>query len=638
MLPSLLPLFPLVALAPSLADGPRGPSGAGDERSAQQADTAGRAEAAIAAVRAGDYTRARSLLGEIVVRQSLDRGRSLLRLGEAREAMVAFDEVLEVDPRHAAALFERGRAAFEAADVDPRNAHFFYEDALGTFEQSWIAGYGIEALLEASRSARMAGQSEEALELALDAMQEIEAMPESPSLERIPERTVAEASFTRYVEERQKEGQADELFSLTEDYLTRVLGRTPTDPWPWLQLANLYQWEGDLERALRSAKLGLDEEPDNAELHQRLCDVARELGGRERVLEGYSDFLARFPSAAEGHWRAGLETLLLGCDRLREGEDARGSFRVAESHFRNAREVDPDRLEEAIDYELVCRGGLGWAERAQGELQLAKEAFLSMEDVKEGGLVWAFPPLLGSGLDGMRALVDDYYVGQEEDPEAVENAVKIYDFLHTYLPEVSNYANNAGFFNRDLAVLLDQQAVAVLSRVTDEEDPNVRAAAAREAASLRQRAFELIQRSWASYQDAARLAPEDARVQNDTGLIMAYYLRTDARAAERYFLRAIELAETQLADEDALAEMPEHVREDLPLALGDAHQNLGVLALTLTHEPERALEWFETCLTIGEYERPVVTEAWIPACRRAMAGEPDALEEVAGEVWLHRDR
>jgi hypothetical protein len=257
-----------------------------------------------------------------------------------------------------------------------------------------------------------------------------------------------------------------------------------------------------------------------------------------------------------------------------------------------------------------------------------------LEDVLES----AYPPHLRTGVDGLQQLLAEYYDDHEEDPEAVGIAVKIFDFLHAFLPEIPDFANNAGFFNRDLAVLLDQQAAAALGEASAFENPNARAQSEREAQRLRTRARELMERSWAAYQNASRLAPEDARIQNDTGLIMAYYLRTDAKAAERYFLRAIELAEAQLADEQVLAEMSDARREDLPVAYGDACQNLGVLGLTLTHDPQTALGWFEKALSIGPVERPDVTEAWIPACRRAIAGDSDALEVVRREVWLHRDR
>jgi tetratricopeptide (TPR) repeat protein len=261
-----------------------------------------------------------------------------------------------------------------------------------------------------------------------------------------------------------------------------------------------------------------------------------------------------------------------------------------------------------------------------------------MEDVVEKGLSWAYPPYLGSGVEGLQTLAHDYYFGHEEESGAVANAVAIYDFLQTYQPDDGTVANNAGFFNRDFAVLLDQQAERGMARARDEQDPGARDAARSEAQSLRERARERMERSWEAYQRAAKLAPEDARIQNDAGLIMAYYLRSDAKVAEDYFTRAIALAERQLGDEAELAKMDKVVLEDLPRAYGDACQNMGVLYLTMRREPARAREWFQKSIDIVPPERADVTREWILASEKMTAGDPDPLAGVRREIWSHQDR
>ncbi len=596
------------------------------------------AERAIELMRAGDYARAREILGRIVVRRELARGLDHMTGGEPRDALVCFDHVLEVEPGNAEALYMRGRACFQAASQTPAGAQLFFEDALASFDAAWRRGYGVDAIFEASRSARMANQSERALELARRGTAELAGLEIVPELAQPAERTLAEAAFGRYVEVRQTGEDSEELFGLTEEALQKLLGRTPADAWSWQQLANLYQWRGDLERARTEAELGLEQLPEDALLHQRAAELTRMVGGRDAVIALFEGRIQRHPDVALGWWYSAVELVLRGCDAITAGTEARADFQLAEERFRSCRALESDYEADCRGYEAICRAGLGWSARARGELAEAERSFHSMEDAIERGLTWAYPPYLGSGIQGLQSLADDYYVEHEEEADAVANAVAIYDFLQAYLPDDGTIANNAGFFNRDLAVLLDQQAELALARARTKQDPSEAQAARTEANDLRELARERMERSWESYVRAATLAPRDARIQNDTGLIMAYYLRRDAKLAEEYILRAIALAEEQLGDEPYLASLDATMREDLPVALGDAYQNLGVLYLSMGRDPRRALEWFRKSLASGSAARPDVEEQWIPACEKMIAGDPDPLAAVENEIWLHQGR
>lgn len=61
------------------------------------------------------------------------------------------------------------------------------------------------------------------------------------------------------------------------------------------------------------------------------------------------------------------------------------------------------------------------------------------------------------------------------------------------------------------------------------------------ADALGLRARDLMERSWRAYESAAWLSPEDARIVNDAGVILTYYLQRDPETAQRCFERAIEL-------------------------------------------------------------------------------------------------
>ena len=110
------------------------------------------------------------------------------------------------------------------------------------------------------------------------------------------------------------------------------------------------------------------------------------------------------------------------------------------------------------------------------------------------------------------------------------------------------------------------EALAV-RRMAQAKDDSSRQAASR----ARAKAQELIESSWTAYERASALMPHDVRVVNDTGLIMAYYKRTDPDLAETYFQRSIVDGAVQLED----PALTDEQRPILTEAWGDAHENMG---------------------------------------------------------------
>ena len=156
-----------------------------------------------------------------------------------------------------------------------------------------------------------------------------------------------------------------------------------------------------------------------------------------------------------------------------------------------------------------------------------------------------------------------------------------------------------------------------------------------------------MERSFESYEEASSILTEDVRVINDTGLVMAYYLRTDPELAERYFLRAVELGTAQLAADDELPEghprkLEELERYRLNEAWGDAHQNLALLELTIRRRGEEAATWLEKSLEIGPPSRDPL-RVILDVCKAMAEGEDVDLSRAAGGlvnglVWLHNPR
>ncbi len=657
------------------ADGTRPPSGdPARDANGDAAATSDARAAAIEAIHRGDFVQARGVLAELLVADYLERGRRLFDEGKPRDALLPLDEAVSLAAEDPQAWYERGRAAFATAATDSQ-PQFFYEDALSNFETAARLGRGTAALVYASRSARMASDSQKALTYARAAA----AMPTDEALEVSPARTLAEAAFGVYVELRGAEEDAAALFSETETTLSGLIGETPEDPWAWLQLANLYQWEERLGDAQKTLENGLDLMPDDESLHNRLVLVASESSGREGVFEYYTRFRTRHPGEPLGAWYPAVQHFEQALDEFRAATQPEPSvdegaatdeggevateasvasdegaqvgadtasdaapvlncdaFRRAELAFRECRAMDPGVETACLGYEVVCRAGLGWCRHAQGDLRGAKQAFLSTEDVLEGGLLWQIEGRLGSALLGLELVLYEYSK-EPLDVDSMVNAAAIADYIHAYLPEDADKANNAGFFNRDAAVLLENEALLALHLARESADAAEKAELERQAERQRARAVELMQRSFAAYEEAVRLNPDDVRVVNDTGLVMVYYLRDDVEAAERYLQRSIDLGAEQIPS--STLEGQELV--DLKEAWGDAHQNMGLVYLTLKNDPARAKTYFERAIEIGppEVARAIVREQFLPLCDRVLAGDNEAIAETIQPVlvWLYRD-
>ncbi len=606
---------------------------------ARSAAQAGGAHEAIDAIREGDLRRARSILAELLVSEIVSAAERLVTAGRAIDSLVLLDEALELDPRDADLLYRRGSAAFEAA-AGSSSPQYLYQDALQHFLDARSAGYGIQATFDASRAARRMPAPREALDLVRAGARELALLEERPALDPPLERTWAEASFDVYLEEVRAEGDATEYFAETELQLERLLGRVPDDPWPLLQLANLYQWEGRTLDSIDRVQRAVELSPEDQALHDRLLQLVPAEQGWPELNRFYETFVSAHPGSPRALRNRGTVAFYAALAQFDEAQEpeayhtAADAFAAAETWFVSTRELDPSYGRECRGFEVVARNAAGWCHFRSGDMSAARQAFLSMEDVFEGGLAWSLPGRLPDGLTGLGFVVAQL----TEDPNSVSTleqmvqAAAITDYLHAYVPEDGNHANNAGFVNRDTAVLFQRKSLALLRAAALDEDPAARAALEAEAKRQLVRAQELMQRSWSAYQVAAELLRDDVRVINDAGLVMVYYLRDDPDEAERLFLRAVELGAQQLPESD----LEEQDLYDLNEAWGDAHQNLAVLELTIRGRPLLAREWLVKALEIGPASREQVRPL-LAVCERMIAGEAvDLSQTLAGNmVWLH---
>jgi len=623
---------------------------------------------------------------ELQAQVALVDARRLMVEGQPRDAMVELDTALELEAEPVETLFLRGEATLRLG-VEDGNA-FFFEDSRAAFRTAAESGQAPAAWFGAARATWMlyyqSGDAQH-LEEALGYLERGRtARAAGDRLERYlgetPERTVAEVGFTAYTAAKGgtlAEERAPELFEAARDALEAEIALDPTSAWGWGQLANLYLWEERREDARTTLATAIALSPTETGLHEARVRLAQEDGGWPEVERLYGEFSQEHDGAAIGHWwlgRAVYEQALEGL--LAEQDDRGAAFERAETELARTRELEPSFAEACMAYEVICRDGRGWSAYYAGDLAAAEEAFWSMEELFEGGIQWEVQERLWSGVRSLNFLLSEHYSSWtrvfEADsgvtyPEAfasLQEAARLANRLFEYDADDKDHANNAGFFNRDVAVQYELQGTQLLTgppaeteesaeteqsgeeaenagddSVTqaaadeasahedrDEEEAAAREEQAREAFA---RAREHMELSYEAYQRAAELAPRDARVINDTGLILAYYLQRDLDAARDYFERSIAVGLPQLEAGIEDEEERTMTRE----AVGDAYQNLGVVALTLEGDAATARRLFEKSLEYERAPRVQVTTFFLPLCARVESGEIPAARVIEAHYW-----
>ena len=629
---------------------------------------------AVKALEAGDYAAAKAIVDRLLIQDRMAQTLALRLWGEPMKALAAADEALAVASLtradRAKLLESRGRAAFAAAASDIKYASL-YEEAFANFEEAAKTGAGVSAAFRASRAARMIGDSATALDLARAGARWIDAgegRDAGLDLDQPYTQTLAEAAFSGYL--AAPKGTPEEvaaraaLFNETRSSLEQTIGASPTDSWAYLQLSNLHLWEGQRAESLQALESALSVQPSDEAVHtafvKALGDhteaVAREGGADDAdaltarfdaIIGRYEEFRNGHPFNPLGYWYGGFEQFYGALRAFESGEGDAASFTETEALFRRCRELNAGYENACIDYEVLCRVGNGWCEYQDEQNEAAIAMFLTAEDLRPldvataAGLVGGMDMRLtrGDGSDRLPSalagmdFVTRRFIADPNDVEALTRAAGIGDMMFALRPKNPNLANNAGFLNRDAAVLWEARAAQLFG--ADANLPTKPGAKDNESAAqeARNRGEELMQRSWAAYQVAAGLLPDDVRVVNDAGLVMAYYLRTDIEAAERYFLDAIKDGEPQLASED----LTDDAREALVEAWGDAHQNMGILEMTLRQRPAEAKTWFIKALEIGPASRNWLQNVLPDLDTWNETGErPVGIDTVeARSVWVH---
>lgn len=635
---------------------------------ALQQDWANRDEAkgaAIEAIRSDDFARAREILGELLIEDYLERAADFLEQDDPPGALLWADRALDLDPDSNAAQLAKGNGLMALADkliVDGQSGAFvlgYYEDALKAFSQlrgSPEAGFG------QARAAYALNRADESLGYALAAVEQLGDAPVQAEQQAI----LARAAYLVFAEDAQLaingEASADPVrraqrYGVAEEALIQWTGLAPEDPQAWGTLSNLYLFEssasGDVEftiRAREALELGLERNPTNYELLQRVVGTARQGEGFEGSIAALQRQLQRAPESVDAQYLLAREQFDLGLDRFPGPEAEAAAYDAARATFVSARDgfaavesasatLGPD----AQGWRVMAQNALGWVGYWQGDLIAAEQDFQATSEIRTDGLEWQIAGVLESGLRGLEFVMDGY--NRRGD---IQETARIARLLHQLKDDNPTFANHAGLFNRDaasameagartfcaaargeleaFAIQIGQDAATLLENLRAELSvaPELIGTAAEKrlfrerADELLTRAWELVEHSTSAYLAAVELTPEDPAVLNDASVMFLYHMHRDIDRAEELLLRCLEVSERLLADET----LPEDERAVIVERWGDAHENLGVLHWFYRQDGPTAREWFERSIEIGPYPRMVVTEVYYPLIEAAAAGQP----------------
>lgn len=572
----------------------------------------------------------------------LARAEPAVLANDARAALPLLDEMLSIDAGHPRANLLRARAALalgeEIGEV------FLFQDALASAESAAPAEPA--ARYYGARAARLLHYAdgdpaplERAIFLARALLADLAAgriertgLPAAPG----PEQVLAEALFDRYRLARQngETQRAQELAEGTRAALEAWLGNAPDDEAPWRQLAAYHEWAGDAREAAAVLERGIDVLPEALPLHEHLARLARGLGGPAETVRVYTAIVERHGSSALAHWFLAQDQLELALELLDARVASPVDFGLAAASFARARALNPDYAEACKGREALCRAGVGWVHLWADELDTAERAFRSMEETLPGGLEWQYPGRLFSGVDSLNRLAGRWYARsqdeerpQAERDEALVQAARIVRSLTDYRPTDPSLANDAGFLNRDAAEALERGGSALVERGAAQGRPEL----VEQGLGLLARARETMEASYASYVRASELSPDDARVVNDTGLILTYYLRREPETARAYHQRAIAVGLPRIEAGDLAQD------DDLHTAVGDAYQNLGYLELCWRGDAAAALLPLEASMAHAPWTREDVPGFLLPLARHVLEGRLDAATVVTAHLWAPTD-
>ena len=340
--------------------------------------------------------------------------------------------------------------------------------------------------------------------------------------------------------------------------------------------SQVHQWLGANDLALADLERGVRQAPDAADLHVALQDFYRSIG-RIRELNGLYSSLVRESSAPPVmRWFQG-RAQVMAADDLRAKGDFQGAieaYRKALATYGEYQAMVPSHAEACGQWRAICELSIARTLVDAGDLEGARTHLFLADEASPMAVAYdGMTPSLVDSFGSHYATVV-FVISRSLSESSGNSLEKVLAFNEAVLqrhPQKWGFVyNNAALPARDLGV----QVVREAEQGGKSEDERKQAQA---------RAMELWERSYRYYEEAVKLSPEDARIINDAGLMLIYHLDRDFDRAKELFERAIAVGQPQLDAMPADADRDE--RNNLEEAIGDAWQNLAVLAARHHNKP-----------------------------------------------------
>ncbi len=503
----------------------------------------------------------------------LDAARALLAADPER-AIDAAEALLAATPELREARLVAAEGSLELARRGRGQVQLHLHDAAANFEKALDGAVDAdhpEALLLLATCRHDLGEFEAAREAALRAALAFDAL-DVPVLREDAARAMLLAGncdLQRFVAAREQEkadGEPDHrgIVPFGRDNLTLASragaayekARAALPGEATLQLALLHQWLEQPADVVRELERGLQTAPHDATLHDRYIAWMRDHGQTGALVGAYSQLVRERPTATLLRFQQG-RALFTRADALRH----EGNFPAAAAGYAKADAVFAEyvALEPAHDdvpnrWRALCNLSIVRCTIDMGDLARAQQCLLAAGEVSPLATVYVdgAPQLADSFGSHFTAAAFALHVAlAESGDDALAKVLAFNEALLQRWPDRWGFVyNNAALAARDLGVQRSKAGDLAAAK-------------------------ELWERAYRHYEKAIELSPDDARIVNDTGLMLIYHLDRDFDRARALFERAIELGNAQLAALPAAGDQRE--RERLEEAVGDAYQNVAVL-------------------------------------------------------------
>ena len=322
------------------------------------------------------------------------------------------------------------------------------------------------------------------------------------------------------------------------------------------QLAAIHRWLGQNGEAIRTYERGVINNPTETAIHDAYINWMCDLGQEDALVGGYRRFVREKPDAPILRWFQG-RAIYARANRLRREGNFQGSIAI----YQKSRDVFSQYLATAAQYrdainqwQALCDLSMARCAADNGDLDSAQNYLLAAGSTS---------PKTTQYVDGKPQLVDTYgnhFTGAafaihraltQAPDDALERTLAFNELVVMTYPDRWGFLyNNAGLAARDLGVMAAEKGEA-------------------------DTAEKLWERSYQHYVKAVELSPTDARIVNDCGLMLIYYLNRELDKARDLCERAIAIGAAQLAELPIdTSEVDRHLLEE---AVGDAWQNIAVL-------------------------------------------------------------